>query len=69
MQADIKLAQEIGMSIFAGEAEEGLDEVFQDAATGELRPLYNHMKVLPGIGDVPRRPSCRPISSSAPSAT
>ena len=56
VQADIKLAQEIGVSIFAGEAEEGLDEALQDAARGELKPLYNHMKVLPGIGDVPSPP-------------
>ena len=55
-QADIKIAQELGVSIFAGEAEEGLDDVLQDAAKGELRPLYNHMKVLPGLGDVPSPP-------------
>jgi radical SAM superfamily enzyme YgiQ (UPF0313 family) len=56
VQADIRLAQEIGVSIFAGEAEEGFDEVLEHAAKGELRPLYNHMKVLPGIGDVPSPP-------------
>ena len=55
-QTDIKVAQELGISIFAGEAEEGLDEVLLDAARGELRPLYNHMKELPGIGDVPSPP-------------
>jgi radical SAM superfamily enzyme YgiQ (UPF0313 family) len=55
-QTDIKVAQELGISIFAGEAEEGLDEVLQDAARGELRDLYHHMKVLPGIGDVPSPP-------------
>jgi hypothetical protein len=36
-QADIKVAQELGVSIFAGEAEEGLEEVLQDAANGELQ--------------------------------
>lgn len=36
-QVDIKVAQELGVSIFAGEAEEGLDEVLQDAANGELQ--------------------------------
>src|SRR4029078_8036636 len=41
-QTDIKVAQELGISIFAGEAEEGLDEVLLDAARCELRPLYNH---------------------------
>ncbi|HVQ11156.1 MAG TPA: radical SAM protein, partial [Methyloceanibacter sp.] len=55
-QVDIKVAQELGISIFAGEAEEGLDEVLQDAARCELRDIYNHMKVLPGIGDVPSPP-------------
>jgi radical SAM superfamily enzyme YgiQ (UPF0313 family) len=57
MQTDIKVAQDLGVSIFAGEAEEGLDEVLLDAAKGELKPLYNHMKKeLPGIGDVPFPP-------------
>ena len=56
-QVDIKVAQELGVSIFAGEAEEGFDEVLQDAAKGELKPLYNHMKKeLPGIGNVPFPP-------------
>ena len=56
-QVDIKVAQELGVSIFAGEAEEGFDEVLQDAAKGALKPLYNHMKKeLPGIGNVPFPP-------------
>ena len=55
-QTDIKSAQDLGISIFAGEAEEGFDEVLLDAAKRELRPLYNHMKELPGIGDVASPP-------------
>jgi len=55
-QADIKVAQDLGVSIFAGEAEEGLDEVIVDAAKGALKPLYDHMKHLPGIGDVASPP-------------
>jgi hypothetical protein len=55
-QADIKVAQDLGVSIFAGEAEEGFDEVIVDAAKGALKPLYDHMKHLPGIGDVPSPP-------------
>ncbi|MGB6426780.1 MAG: radical SAM protein [Methyloceanibacter sp.] len=55
-QIDIKVAQELGVSIFAGEAEEGFDEVLVDAAKGELKPLYDHMKHLPGIGDVASPP-------------
>src|SRR5262249_8148979 len=38
-QADVRQAQELGISIFAGEAEEGLDEVIVHAAEGALRPL------------------------------
>jgi len=54
--ADIKAAQELGISIYAGEAEEGLDEMLLDAQRGELRPLYDHMKHLPDIGDVASPP-------------
>src|SRR5262245_29885020 len=36
---DIKAAQDLGISIYAGEAENGLEEVILDAACGELRPL------------------------------
>ena len=53
---DIKEAQSLGVSIYAGEAEEGLDEVILDAARGELRPLYDHMKHLPDIGDIAAPP-------------
>ncbi len=55
-QTDIEVAQELGVSIFAGEAEEGFDEVLEDAAKGALKPLYDHMKHLPGIGDVASPP-------------
>jgi radical SAM superfamily enzyme YgiQ (UPF0313 family) len=54
--ADIKAAQELGISIYAGEAEEGLDEMLLDAARGELRPLYDHMKHLPDIGEIASPP-------------
>jgi radical SAM superfamily enzyme YgiQ (UPF0313 family) len=54
--SDIKEAQELGISIYAGEAEEGLDEVILDAARGQLRPLYDHMKHLPDIGEIASPP-------------
>ncbi|MGH6735986.1 MAG: B12-binding domain-containing radical SAM protein [Methyloceanibacter sp.] len=53
---DIKAAQELGICIYAGEAEDGLDEVILDAAKGALKPLYNHMPQLPDIGDVASPP-------------
>ena len=42
--------------IYAGEAEEGLDEVFSTPPRGELSPLYDHMKHLPDIGDIDAPP-------------
>jgi radical SAM family protein len=46
-------AQAMGVSIFAGEAEERLDEVLRDAYARQLKPLYNHLKDLPGIESAP----------------
>lgn len=51
---DIKEAQDLGISIFAGEAEEDrLGEFFKDAWNDELKPVYNFMKDLPTIQDQP----------------
>jgi Radical SAM superfamily len=53
---DIKAAQALGISIFAGEAEGRLDEVLEDAGRGALRPLYDYMKDLPAIDSVAAPP-------------
>ena len=51
---DLKEAQQLGISLYAGEAEEGrLDEVLIDAFGGKLKPLYDHMKDLPALNDQP----------------
>jgi hypothetical protein len=51
---DIKAAQAMGISFFAGEAEERrLDEVLCDAYAGKLKPLYNHMDALPALAGEP----------------
>ena len=51
---DIKDAQALGISFFAGEAEEGrFDEVLQDAWNGKLAPLYNYMDKLPNLTGEP----------------
>jgi hypothetical protein len=50
---DILAAQEIGISMFAGEAEGRLDEVLIDARDGALKPLYNYMSDLPPLPGVP----------------
>ncbi len=47
--ADIQEAMDLGISIFAGEAEGRLDQVLQDAWAGTLKPSYNYMNDLPGL--------------------
>ncbi|WP_338719870.1 radical SAM protein [Devosia sp. XK-2] len=51
--ADFRRAQEMGISLFAGEMEGRTDEVLADAIAGQLKPLYNFMNDLPGIEDTP----------------
>jgi radical SAM superfamily enzyme YgiQ (UPF0313 family) len=50
---DLKLARDLNISLFAGEAEGRFDAVLRDAAEGTLKPLYNYMDDLPGIGGTP----------------
>src|SRR5215471_7431197 len=45
----VRQAEEIGVSLFAGEAEGRLGEVLRDAADNRLKPLYNFMNDLPGL--------------------
>jgi hypothetical protein len=50
LPADIREAQRIGVSLFAGEAEGGrLERLLQDADRGALQPLYNHLDDLPPL--------------------
>ena len=44
---DLDACRDMGISMFAGEAEGRLDMVLRDAAAGRLAPLYNFMKDLP----------------------
>src|SRR5437868_12143927 len=54
MPPDMRAAQGLGISFFAGEAEEGrLDEVLRDAWNGALKPLYDRMNELPALDDEP----------------
>lgn len=45
---------ELGVSVFAGEAEGRLEGVLQDAVKGELKPLYNFLADLPHL-------ECQPL--------
>jgi len=54
MPAELRQAQALGISLFAGESEERrLDEVLRDAWRGELKPLYNFMDQLPSLEGEP----------------
>ncbi|WP_319529131.1 radical SAM protein [uncultured Cohaesibacter sp.] len=54
MPPELVEAQKMGISFFAGEAEEGrLDVVLRDAFNDELKPLYNFMNDLPGLIEQP----------------
>ncbi|MEW9805583.1 radical SAM protein [Mesorhizobium sp. ZMM04-5] len=45
--------RDMGIAIFAGEAEGRLDAVIADAAAGRLAPVYNYMNDLPGMEGTP----------------
>ena len=50
---DLDACREMGIAMFAGEAEGRLDHVLRDAAEGRLAPVYNFMKDLPGMEGTP----------------
>ena len=51
---EIRAAMDQGISIVAGECEEGrLDTILKDAYSGQLKPLYNYLKDLPGLNGQP----------------
>lgn len=49
----LEQCREMGISMFAGEAEGRLDMVLRDAAAGTLQPVYNFLNDLPNIGGTP----------------
>ncbi len=53
IQPDIQEALDLGISLFAGEAEEQLDSLLRDAAAGKLQPVYNYLNDLPSIQSTP----------------
>jgi radical SAM superfamily enzyme YgiQ (UPF0313 family) len=51
--ASLKEALDLGISLFAGEAEGRFDEVLRDAYAGALKPIYNFMSDLPNLEGAP----------------
>lgn len=55
MPPDILEAQELGISLFAGEAEDGhIDPVIRDGYAGTLAPLYDFLKDQPNLAGAPQ---------------
>jgi radical SAM superfamily enzyme YgiQ (UPF0313 family) len=53
MPPELREAMSLGITLFAGEAEGRFEEVLRAAGRNELPPIYNFMKDLPGLEDVP----------------
>lgn len=53
VQPDLQEAVDHGISLFAGEAENRMEQILQDAYAGELQPIYNFMHDLPDIEYTP----------------
>jgi hypothetical protein len=50
---DLDACREMGIAMFAGEAEGRFELVLRDAADGKLSPVYNFMKDLPALQGTP----------------
>jgi radical SAM superfamily enzyme YgiQ (UPF0313 family) len=46
---DLEAAKQMGITLFAGEAEGRLEGLFADAFARRLQPIYNYMDDLPGL--------------------
>jgi radical SAM superfamily enzyme YgiQ (UPF0313 family) len=50
---ELDACREMGIAMFAGEAEGRFEGVLRDAASGRLRPVYDFLKDLPGLEATP----------------
>lgn len=53
LPVELKEALELGISLYAGEAEGHVEEFLRDAYAGRLRPVYNYMNHLPSLEGTP----------------
>lgn len=49
LPAELRALQELGIALFAGEAEGRMEQLLIDAYSGRLRPLYNFVNDLPDL--------------------
>ena len=64
MPPELRVLQELGVTLFAGEAEGRMEQLLADAYAGRLQPIYNYLNELPDLqGQVapllPRRQASR----------
>jgi hypothetical protein len=50
---ELDACRDLGIAMFAGEAEGRIDVIIRDAAAGQLAPAYDFMKDLPGMEGTP----------------
>jgi radical SAM superfamily enzyme YgiQ (UPF0313 family) len=50
---ELQEAIDLGITLYAGEAEDGLEELLRDAAGGTLKAVYNHTARLPDLAGMP----------------
>jgi hypothetical protein len=50
---ELDACRDLGIAMFAGEAEGRIDVLLRDVAAGQLAPTYNFMKELPGMEGTP----------------
>ncbi|MBV8747022.1 MAG: radical SAM protein [Xanthobacteraceae bacterium] len=60
---ELKAALDLGMTLFAGEAEGRMEGLLQDIASGTLKPIYNYLNDLPDMGMATQRALPRPVTS------
>ena len=53
IQPELREAMDLGVTLFAGEAEGRFEDLLRAADRGALKPLYNYMNDLPGLEGVP----------------
>jgi len=53
IQPDLQAAIDLGISLFAGEAEGRLDDLLRDAVSATMKPIYNYLNDLPSIEGAP----------------
>ena len=49
LMPELKTALDLGITLYAGEAEGRMDDLLHDAATGTLKPVYNYINDLPAL--------------------